>query len=105
MTLLHAEHFLPLVGTSFALERPAGELRLEAVDIFDTAVTEGFSLRFSGPLDRLLPQGIHPMVHGALGRLELFLVPVLGRSADAYTYEAIFNRLRPSARDSMTGGA
>ena len=49
-----------------------------------------FSLLFEGPPDPILPQRIYPLEHPALGRLELFLVPLQPERGRA-RYEAIFN--------------
>jgi hypothetical protein len=52
---------------------------------------ESFSLIFRGPLDERLRQRTYQMTHHALGKLELFLVPV-GKDDGARYYEAVFNR-------------
>ncbi|MFO1312332.1 MAG: hypothetical protein U1F41_09740 [Burkholderiales bacterium] len=52
--------------------------------------TPPFSVIFEGPLDRVLRQGTFPIDHPALGRMELFLVPV-ARTATGIDYEAVFN--------------
>jgi hypothetical protein len=50
-----------------------------------------FSLLFVGPVsNRYLLQGTYPLQHDALGRLELFVVP-LGPQAGRMRYEVIFN--------------
>ncbi len=49
-----------------------------------------FSLIFRGPSAPLLPQRIWPLEHAALGRLEIFLVPI-GPDASGMRYEAVFN--------------
>jgi hypothetical protein len=52
---------------------------------------ESFALIFRGPLDEPLRQRSYKMKHHALGRLEIFLVPV-GKDDGARYYEAVFNR-------------
>jgi uncharacterized protein DUF6916 len=49
-----------------------------------------FALYFRGPGDTCLPQRIYAFDHERLGTLEIFIVPI-GRDADGYQYEAIFN--------------
>ncbi|HEY2507675.1 MAG TPA: hypothetical protein VGI58_14260 [Streptosporangiaceae bacterium] len=48
-----------------------------------------FSLRFHGPADPALGQGIHRLAHAQMGELDIFLVPI---AADQYSrsYEAVF---------------
>jgi hypothetical protein len=57
---------------------------------------EGFSILFRGPADRFAPQRIYKLKHERLGEFDLFLVPV-GKDGEAIMYEAVFNRLIPSA--------
>jgi hypothetical protein len=52
---------------------------------------ESFALIFRGPLDEPLRQRSYTIKHHALGRLEIFLVPV-GKDDGARYYEAVFNR-------------
>jgi hypothetical protein len=52
---------------------------------------ESFSLIFRGPLNMPLRQRTYQITHYALGKLEIFLVPV-GRDGGACYYEAVFNR-------------
>jgi hypothetical protein len=49
-----------------------------------------FSLVFRGPLSPVMPQRTYPLEHPALGRLEIFLVPI-GPDASGMRYEAVFN--------------
>jgi hypothetical protein len=55
---------------------------------------ESFSLIFRGPLDEPLRQRTYQMKHHALGKLEIFLVPLgpIGKDDSARYYEAVFNR-------------
>jgi hypothetical protein len=89
---LTLESFAGLVGEPFSLQVAPEPLPLvleeaEAVSGGDTR--EAFSLVFRGPFDPLLAQGIHPVEHADLGRLEIFLVPI-GRDAAGALYQAIF---------------
>lgn len=56
------------------------------------AAYENFALNFDGPADKLLPQRIYCFESTALGRFELFIVPV-GCSPRTAQYQATFNRL------------
>jgi hypothetical protein len=50
-----------------------------------------FSLQFRGPGDRMLKQGMFAVYNESIGEvLPIFLVP-LGREADGFLYEAVFN--------------
>lgn len=58
-----------------------------------------FALIFHGPGDRLLPQGLHTLRHPIVGDHEMFLVPVVGSTADVAHYEACFSvpEVQPTA--------
>ena len=82
------------VGTVFDVDAGIGlSLRLDRVS--ETRVSGGFlqfSLYFHGPASHLLPQGIYTFDHPALGRLALFVVPILGSDRERIVYEACFTR-------------
>lgn len=88
--------FRPHVGDPFPVG-VEGELELELVlaevsVLGEAPAADGrapFSLTFSGPAEPLLAQQIVPLEHAALGRVELFLVPI-GRDGDGARYEAVF---------------
>jgi hypothetical protein len=97
------ESLARLVNTEFRVRVDATEsLRLELHEATPPrraraggsaeAVYESFSLLFHGPGDRLLPQAIYSIESAALGRFDLFIVPV-GRDEKGVRYEAAFNRL------------
>src|SRR5215204_206860 len=50
---------------------------------------ESFSLLFTGPKNRFLPQRLYSFTHETLGRFPLFIVPV-GQDATTFHYEAVF---------------
>ena len=84
--------FRPHVGTPFSIEVEGGEPLVLTLDAVETGGAgheyraEPFTLVFTGPADRMAPQGLFALQHEALGTVELFLVPVQpGR------YEAVFN--------------
>jgi hypothetical protein len=79
----------------------------ESIDLTLVAVTsrpsgpneqagmERFSAVFSGPPDFFLPQRTYHMVHPQMGEFDVFLV-VIGKEADAYRYEAVYNFFKPN---------
>ena len=90
------------VGSRFHLQVEGQEpLELELFEISRyeenpdyAARKEPFSLLFLGPLRPILPQAIYPLEHPALGRMEIFLVPIGPDPRGKQTgmrYEAAFN--------------
>jgi hypothetical protein len=53
---------------------------------------ESFALLFLGSAEQVWPQQIYGLESAALGRFELFIVPI-GRDANGTRYQAAFNRL------------
>jgi hypothetical protein len=51
---------------------------------------DGFSLLLRAPVSLGISQGIYPVQHPRLGRLEIFMVPV-GADEGTVQYEAVFN--------------
>jgi len=89
------ETFTPAVGESFTVGGD-GEATVElllaeaaAADSGEHAPRPPFSLLFQGPADPLLPQGTYRFEHGAVGAMEIFIVP-LGRDEHASVYQAVF---------------
>lgn len=89
--------FADRVGETFRLEAPSGPLPLTLLEATSLARGENpgprrspFSLVFRGPFQPALPQRIWPLEHAALGRLEIFLVPI-GPDGGGMRYEAVFN--------------
>src|SRR3954470_22111605 len=78
---------------TFALKIPQVELalKLSKVSRLGESGRPGgaFSLWFVSPSGPFLPQGIYPLEHPDLGRLEIFLVP-LGPRDGGNLYESIF---------------
>jgi hypothetical protein len=93
---LTEKEFSKHVNTKFRVANQApAELELTQVKAYaiqshEQAGMERFSAYFHGPGDRLLPQGIYPLEHEAMGNFELFLVPI-GKDDRGYQYEAVFN--------------
>jgi hypothetical protein len=98
---LTLETFSPLVGETFRIHLQgdqAVELELvEARSLFDPyAGRQGprparapFALTLKGPATPVLPQQIYPLENAALGRHELFIVPI-GPDQGRMRYEVIF---------------
>ena len=98
---LTCANFAALVKTNFRVWIDTqNSLELELAEVTPPRVTTGglnsaayenFSLLFCGPADRVLPQRIYWFESPALGRFELFIVPV-GRDQNGAQYQATFNR-------------
>ena len=88
-----SETFAPLVGESFRMDVPGGSLDLLLAEVTPLPSRptgrQPFTLLFHEPAGRLVPQGMHPMVHPELGPFDLFVVP-LGPGPDGMRYEAVF---------------
>lgn len=91
------ETYVPLVGSTFDIERPDGDP--VAVELVDATVLAGrgecFSLVFCGPTEVSLEQRTYRMQHRELGDFSLFLVPLGPRENGGLAFEAIINRLEP----------
>lgn len=66
------------------------------------AANERFSLIFSGSKDELLEQNTYPCEHQALGRFDIFIVPIFRRNPAKMDYEAVVNRPRNHAIQTHT---
>lgn len=97
------DRFAALQGEAFQVTTPSGarvgatltEVEPQAVD--PRAAATGapirdvpFALLFVAPADALVDQGIHTVEHAALGRHEVFLVPI-GPHGDGLGLQAIFS--------------
>lgn len=92
---LTLDTFAPAVGDAFTVGGEEGD-KIELVlveaarkDAGPHAPRPPFSLLFHGPADPLLPQATYRFEHGALGTMEIFIVP-LGRDEHGAVYEAFF---------------
>jgi len=102
-SLLHGH-----VGSDFLARTVGGSavtLRLvEVEDVPNAAAAslegseETFAARFQDSSGVLLGQGTYRLDHASLGRVWWFLVPVGMPSAEAQTYEAIFNNAPTTGR-------
>ena len=94
---LTSSDFLKKVGEEFRVAAGNDAVVLVLSEVTDLSRLESpsprrrsFSLIFRGPLRPLLDQRIWCLEHAALGRLEIFLVPI-GPDASGMRYEAVFN--------------
>jgi hypothetical protein len=87
--------YVPLVGSSFDIERPGGEhVAVELVDATSLPSSgECFSLLFRAPTGVALDQRTYRVEHAALGEFPLFLVPLGPGDNGAHQFEAVINRL------------
>jgi len=91
--------FSPLVGTEFRVDVGGAlpvALRLAEASSLSGGkgipagrTREPFALVFRGPARPTLSQRTYPFEHAALGRFDVFIVPI-GPDADGPRYEAIF---------------
>lgn len=64
---------------------------------------ERFSVFFSGSEEFLLPQDVYRMAHPQMGEFDIFLVAI-GKEADGYRYEAVYNYYKGSAQQADQAG-
>jgi hypothetical protein len=93
LATLTAADFEPRVDDTFRLPIALEELAFKLVQVrkLGQATRQGgaFSLLFTTPPGPFLRQGIYPLDNPALGRLNLFIVP-LGPKDGANSYEVVF---------------
>jgi len=91
--------FQPHVGSDFTVEVAEQRVALRLSEVVDDGIAHGlhqFSLLFHGPADHVLPASIHRFVHDALGVIEIFVVPVVGSTAERIVYQACFSVRAPA---------
>jgi hypothetical protein len=96
LQLLTFETFSSHLNTTFALTLGEStiDLTLTAADkkqirTFRGMMREPFSLYFRSTSQVVLPQRTYPLVHAAMGRLDIFIVPI-AREPQGIVYEAVF---------------
>lgn len=89
--------FLPLINQGFLVAYPDHTETLTLVEAKPSSCTpppnfrHGFALLFEGESTSIyLNQGIHPLTHATMGRLDLFLVPLGPTARGNFRYEAAF---------------
>jgi hypothetical protein len=91
---LSRRDFADLPAGSLVVEHNGALLSMEVLQLRDLPPTsprpEPFAVVLGGPASPVLRQGIHPLIHPAHGRLEVFLVPI-GRDPGRMQYEIVFN--------------
>ena len=94
---LTSKDFEPLLNGEFEVSCDGSPvpLTLSAIDVMEERHSRpgarlSFSLTFQGPLEPLLPQGVHTLRNEVLGALDLFLVP-LGPADDGQRYEIVLS--------------
>ncbi len=89
------ELFKPHLNETFRVSTEEAQAELELTEVetlgdgAGQAERQAFSLVFRGPQEPFLEQRIHTLEHDALGRFELFMVPV-GQVDDGFLYQVIF---------------
>jgi Domain of unknown function (DUF6916) len=84
--------FVPRVGETFSIyidEASPLEAELVSVEAYKEGGSQ-YSIVFRGPPAPVLPQRTYRIQHPALGRLDLFIVPV-GPDHAGMRYEAVFS--------------
>jgi SAM-dependent methyltransferase len=94
------ELLAPYLGEKFLLDEPPAPIELDLAEVSPLSGSTSppgafrvpFRLTFHGPLAPVRAQGIVPLIHPELGRIEIFVVPIGPAPGEANTmrYEAIF---------------
>jgi hypothetical protein len=91
------ESFSPHLNSIFALALGESTLELtltqaakQPVRPFPGMMREPFSLFFRSSTPVVLPQRQYAFKHEAMGRLDMFIVPI-GRDPQGIVYQAVFN--------------
>jgi len=96
-TSLTHEAFAQQANSKFQVEvDETTDVDLELTEVSDLKLypqQEEFVLLFRGPSNMFLGQGVRNFKHDAMGRFEMFIVPIRQDELGFY-YEAVFNRLR-----------
>jgi hypothetical protein len=97
LQLLTFESFAPHLNSTFALKLGESTLDLTLTQAtkppvrpYPGMVREPFSLYFVSTSPVVLPQRVYPFAHDAMGRLDIFIVPI-AREVQGIVYEAVFN--------------
>jgi hypothetical protein len=95
--VLTYESFSPHLNSTFALALGESGVDLTLTEAtrqparpFPGMIREPFSLIFRSTSQVVLPQRIYPFRHGAMGRFEMFIVPI-ARDPAGIVYQAVFN--------------
>ena len=96
-TAITHEAFTQQAKSKFQVEvDETTDVDLELIEVSDIKLypqQEEFVLVFRGPSNMFLGQGVRNFKHDAMGRFEMFIVPIR-QDEQGFYYEAVFNRLR-----------
>jgi hypothetical protein len=98
---LRSDDFMPYMSQNFVLHTTLDALAstrmVELIAVSRSPYAEqaigsrpSFSIIFLDPVGDVLPQSIYAIEHAALGRLEIFLVPI-ATGPDGTRYQAVFS--------------
>lgn len=97
MQVLTFESFSPHLNSTFGLalgesgvDLTLTEATRQPVRPFPGMIREPFSLIFRSSSQVVLPQRIYPFRHQAMGKFEMFIVPI-AREPAGIVYQAVFN--------------
>jgi uncharacterized protein DUF6916 len=97
VSLLTYESFGPHVNSSFSLrlgettvDLTLTEATRQVVRPYPGMMREPFSLIFRSSSQVVLPQRMYPIKHAAMGKLDIFIVPI-ARDARGVVYQAVFS--------------
>jgi hypothetical protein len=89
------QEFKEQLNQNFEIQIEGQEpIEIELVQVSELLLSpkqERFAIVFRKPGPDVLPQRIYSIVNGAMGKNDLFLVP-MKQDSDAVYYEAVFNR-------------
>ena len=97
MAVLTYESFSSHVNSTFALSLGESGVDLtlteavrQPIHPYPGMMREPFSLIFRSTSPVVLPQRIYPFRHAAMGKSDMFIVPI-GREPAGIVYQAVFN--------------
>ncbi|HVN01525.1 MAG TPA: hypothetical protein VMT68_15055 [Caulobacteraceae bacterium] len=97
MAVLQFESFNPHLNSTFVLQLGESTIDLTLTEAAKTPVRvypgmmrEPFSLIFKSASPVVLPQRLYPFQHPAMGRLDIFIVPI-AREPAGVVYQAVFS--------------
>lgn len=101
---LTQKEFFQHLNTKFrvTLDTPH-QIELELVEVKGYPIKAGeqsgmerFSVFFTGPADLRLSQRVYSLEHDAMGKFDIFLVPI-AHDDQGFRYEAVFNYFKPKS--------
>ncbi len=89
------EDFDPHINSNFRLKMDQSrdiDFQLVETSSSSSENIDAFKILFKGPVDTIYPQRIYKLEHGAMGDMEIFIVPIKKDDTGVY-YESVFSRL------------